>query len=103
MQTGALFAVGASGEVAKGMLNPGSASTAQTSTGSVLVGIASAAPGIGKVISAAGKISGGGAEVLAGVENTYPGAATGLASSMFTLGIGDTQTSSRISSGSGFK
>jgi len=103
LQTGSLFALGATGEVTKGALNPSSASTAQTATGSVLAGIASAAPGIGKVISAAGKISGGGAKVLAGVENTYSGAATGLASSMFTSGIGDTQTSSRISSGSGFK
>ncbi|MFM0268477.1 RHS repeat-associated core domain-containing protein [Paraburkholderia sediminicola] len=99
LQTGSLFALGASGEVAKGMLNPGSASTAQTMTGSVLAGVASAAPGIGKALSAAGKVSGVGTKVVASVENTYSGAATGLANSMFTSNIGGTKTSS----GSGFK
>ncbi|WP_229014247.1 RHS repeat-associated core domain-containing protein [Paraburkholderia gardini] len=44
MEAGSLFALGATGEVAKAGLNPGSASTSQTVAGSVLAGALTAAP-----------------------------------------------------------
>jgi uncharacterized protein RhaS with RHS repeats len=97
LQTGYLFALGATGEVVKGGLNPGSASTAQTVAGSVLAGAVTAAPGIGKALSAAGKVSGLGTKVVTGIENTYSGTATGLANSAFTSTVGKT------TSASGFK
>ena len=97
LQTGYLFALGATGEVAKGVLNPGSASTSQTVAGSVLAGALTAAPGVGKAISAASKVSGVGTKAVTGIENITSGAATGLAGSAFTSNVG------KATSASGFK
>jgi RHS repeat-associated protein len=97
VQTGSLFALGATGEVAKTVMNPGSASTAQTMTGAALAGVVSAAPGIGTALSAAGKVSGLGTKIVTGIENTYSGAATGLVNSAFSSTVGKT------TSASGFK
>jgi hypothetical protein len=97
VQTGSLFALGASGEVAKAVLNPDSASIARTLTGSALGGVMTAAPGIGKALSAAGKVSGVSGKVVTAVDSMYSGAATGLAHSTFTSNMG------KGTSASGFK